>query len=350
MSVKRELHIIVPGICGPLAEVDTLKDNRLIQQWVKTLSRSQHYPSSKNLHDVVTELFDLRIKEDFPSAALSLLANDTYDPAMSYMHADPVHLQADMDHAVLTSSIDLAISEQEAQHLCDTLNQHFNQDGLSFFRACKDQWFVSTVNKIRMKTTSLTNATGRNVNFILPQGEDARYWKRVLTEAQMLMHSHDDNITRENTGRQSINSLWFHGSGDLPEYGHAEITRVCSDHDMFKGLARHLNLQYLAVPESVDAYIEYLYKNNQPVVNVLHLSVLEHMINYTDVSLWLEGLHPTLQQWLYPLISAAHNARIEVVLYTCNGKKYHLSKYDGLKFWQKGTLDQYIRCHKTDVH
>lgn len=349
MSVKHELHIIMPGICGPLAEVNTLKDNRLIHQWLKILSRSQHCPCSTNLHDVVTEVFDLRINEDFPSAALSLLAYGSYDAAMSYMHADPVHLQADMDHAVMTSSIDLSVSELDAKHLCDTLNQHFNQDGLYFFRTSKDQWFVSSSDRIRMKTTSLSDATGRNVNFFLPQGDDSRYWKRVLTEAQMLMHSHDVNTTRENTAQQTINSLWFHGSGDLPDYGHAEISSICSDHDMFKGLARHLDTAHLVVPGSVDIYVKHLLSNLSPAVNVLHLSDLEHLINYSDVNLWLDGLSGVLQQWLYPLIKAAHSNNIVVVLYPCNGKKYYLSKYDSLKFWQKGALDQHISCHRTNV-
>jgi hypothetical protein len=349
MSSKDELHIIVPGICGPLAEVHTLKDNMLIDKWMKTLSRSQHYPSSTNFHEVVTEVFDLHINEDFPSAALSMLAYGSYDAAMSYMHADPVYLQADMDHAILTSSIDLSVSEQEAKHLCDTLNQHFYQDGLYFFRSSKDQWFVLTGSRIRMKTTSLADATGRNVNFILPQGDDSRYWKRVLTEAQMLMHSHEVNTARENAALQTINSLWFHGSGDLPEYGHAEITSICSDHDMFKGLARHLETEHLVVPESVDIYIKYLLNNLSPAKNVLHLSDLEHLINYTDVNLWLDRLSVILQQWVYPLIKAANNNNIDVVLYPCNGKKYHLSKYDGLKFWLKGTINQHISCHKPDV-
>jgi len=349
MNAKTELHIIMPGICGPLAEVHTLKNSKVVHDWIKLLSQSHQYPSSTNIHDVIAEIFDLSIDEDFPSAALCMLADGSYDASMSYMHADPVHLRADLDHAVLASSVDLDISEQESELLCDALNQHFNQDGLTFFRASKDQWFVSAKNKIRMKTTSLADATGRNVNFILPQGEDSRHWKKVLTEAQMLLHSHDINSIRENSAQQSINSLWFHGSGELPEYGNAKIASVCSDNHMLKGLAAYIKSEHLEIPGSADSYIKHLLSNRTHAFSVLHISDLEHLINYTDVSIWLDGLTTTLQQWIYPLIKLANNNKIEIVLYPCNGKKYQLSKYDGLKFWHKGTLDQHISCHKSDV-
>jgi len=199
-----------------------------------------------------------------------------------------------------------------------------------------------------MNTTSIADATGRNINFILPQGEDSGYWKKVLTEAQMLMHLHEVNTIRENSAQQSINSLWFHGSGKLPEYGNAEIASVCSENDMFKGLARHINSEYLNVPESADIYIKNLPSNKTHTVNLLHISDLEHLTNYTDINIWLDELTKILQQWIYPLIKAANN-KLEIVLYPCNGKKYHLSKYDALKFWQKGTLDQHISSHKSDV-
>jgi hypothetical protein len=200
-----------------------------------------------------------------------------------------------------------------------------------------------------MKTTSLADATARNINFILPQGEDSPYWKKVLTEAQMLMHTHEINTLRENSAQQCINSLWFHGSGELPEYGNAAVASICSDHDMFKGLARHIKSEHLNVPGSADSYMKHLLRDKTHAVNLLHISDLEHLINYTDVSIWLDGLTNILQQWIYPLIKSANKHNIEIVFYPCNGKKYHLSKYDGLKFWQKGAIDQHISCHKSDV-
>jgi hypothetical protein len=345
MPVNSELHIILPGVCGPLAEVQSLKNSRLIKSWIKNLSKSCSYPSSTNVYDVVASIFKLSIEGDFPSAALVLLANDMFDVSLNYMHADPVHLRADLDHAVLTSSADLFIKEKESEVLCDALNQHFNQDGLTFFRLNKNQWFVSSKNKIQLDTTPLVDATGRNINFLLPQGKDSAYWKQVLTEAQMLMHSHEVNFNRENSGQQSINSLWFHGAGLLPELSNSKITSICSDHDMFKGLARHVKCDYLKVPDSVNEYAAYLLSCKNNTVNLLHLSDLEHLINYTDVNIWLDKLTKVLNHWIYPLLKVANKNNINVILYPCNEKQYHFSKHDGLKFWSQGTLDEHIKSY-----
>jgi hypothetical protein len=349
MNVKAELHIIMPGVCGPLAEVAMLKNNAVIDNWIKLLSRADRYPSATNVHGVVAGLFNLASDKDIPSAALTMLANDSHDAALHYMHADPVHLRADLDHAVLTSSIDLAISEQQSMLLCDALNKHFNQDGLTFIQLHTGQWLVSCEHQIKMKTTPLIDATGRNINFLLPQGEDAGDWKRVLNEAQMLLHAHEINTLRENAGQQSINSLWFYGCGELPERADNNISSVCSDHDMLKGLARHSACDHRRLPDSATEYMDYLKGNQSGGVYLLHISDLEHLINYTDVSLWLNELEDTLNRWLYPLVKAAHDSHIKLMLYPCNGQKYHLAKSNAFRFWKKGTVEQHISSHKSYV-
>lgn len=346
VSAKPKLHIIVPGACGPLAEIVSLKNSQIVDGWINTLSKSRCEESSDKIHHVISSLFNLSPEADFPSAALVMLANDSYDSSVYYMHADPVHLQADLDHAVLTSSDDLDITEEESIALCDELNQHFNQDGLTFFRLNKNQWFVSGKNKIKLNTTSLTDATGRNINFIMPDGSDSASWKQVLTEAQMLMHAHEVNNSRESTGQLSINSLWFHGPGPVPKINNSESASICSNHDMFKGLAGIAKCDYLKVPGSVNDYAQHLLsRRDNNTVNILHLSELEHLINYTDVTLWRDKLTDVLTNWVYPLIKIANENNIEVVIYPCNKKRYHFSKYDSLKFWRQGTIDQHIKCY-----
>ena len=354
MSASSELHLIVPGLCGPLAETQSVKNNAVLKKWINTLSRAGSCSSPANVNDVLVSIFNLKIKTDFPSAALTLYANDMYDASRFYMHADPVHLRADMDHAVLTSSDDLNISNDESTVLCETLNQHFNQDGLRFISLQNDRWFVLAEKKILMNTTPLVDAVGRNVNFILPEGEHSTRWKQLLTEVQMLMFSHEVNVIRENNGFMSINSLWFHGSGELPgvmtdEQGRmlagqcrSEVSCVCSNQDMLKGLAKLINSDYLTLPDNVNEYARHLlaYENNS--VNVLHMSELEQLVNYTDVNLWLDKLTELLDHWIYPLLKVANKNNIKVILYPCNNKQYHFAKYDFLKFWQQGKLEQHV--------
>ncbi len=309
---------------------------------MQNLSKSLCSSSSGNTSDVLASLFHLNIKTDFPSAALTLLANDLHDSATFYMHAEPVSLRADMNQAVLTTSADFNISDTESTALCEVLNQHFNQDGVTFFLLNKNQWFVSSKDEITINTTPLLDAAGRNINFILPDGKDAVRWKQILNEAQMLMHSHEINAVRDDAGIMSINSLWFHGSGDLPERDVGNVTSLCSNLDMIKGLANHLQCNYLEIPGSANEYMNYLLSHKKNAVNILHFSELEHLVNYTNVNPWLSQLSNILDSWIYPLIAFGNKNNIKIMLYPCNENKYQFSKYDNLKFWRKGKLDQHV--------
>ncbi|HHJ36515.1 MAG TPA: hypothetical protein ENJ87_12190 [Gammaproteobacteria bacterium] len=353
MPPLAELHIIAPGICGPLAEIQSLKDNRDVSRWMDTLSKARCKASTTSLYATLSAVFDLDVEGDFPSAAFTLLASGLYDVPGHYMHADPVHLQADMNHAILTSADDMNIREEEAAAICDSLNQHFAQDGVEFFVLDCDQWFVRTDDKISMLTTPLTEAVGRNVNFILPEGEQAMHWKQCLTEIQMLMFSHPVNEDREMAGYPAVNSLWFHGIGNLPDLRTKEgdsrvVDSLCSDQTMVEGLARHVRCDFRMMPDSVDHYLKYLSAGGPGSVNVLHLSALASLVNYTDVRLWTEKLLALLDNWIYPLLAVAHKRKMSVTLYACNGKQYHFSKHDDLRFWRRGKIEQHVHCYKQD--
>ncbi len=350
-SARRStLHIIAPGICGPLADTSSLASNPLAARWIKTLSKAQHSACSENISTLLASLAGLSFKNEFPSAAFSLLANDLYEPEKFYMHADPVHLQADIDSALLTPGADLNISEAEAEVFCQTLNQHFSEDGLTFLALKNDAWFVSSGQAFKLETTSLPDATGRNINYLLPAGEDALRWKQLLTEAQMLLHAHELNVARENAGRASVNSLWFHGSGQLPEQpphqqdsAENTINSVCSDHDLFKGFARFVKCEQLKQPDSVPAYIDYLLSCTTGENHVLHLDALQPLTNYTDVKPWLAQLEDVLHDWIYPLLNMANKNNIKVILYPCTEKQYRFAKSDVLKFWRKDPLEEHVR-------
>jgi len=359
-SARRSaLHIIAPGICGPLADTAPLASSPVVARWIKTLSRAHHSTSLGDTHALLAALSGRQFNDDFPSAALTLLANDLYDPGRFYMHADPVHLQADIDSALLTPGADLDISEAEASALCQTLNQHFDQDGLTFLALKNDTWFVSSKEQIKLDTTPLVDATGRNINYLLPDGEDAVRWKQILTEAQMLLHTHELNVSRENSGRASINSLWFHGSGQLPEQcleqwpeqrpaqpcdpEYAGIKNICSNHDVLKGFASHIKCDYSNIPDSVNVYTDYLLSCEAAVNNVLHLPMLEQLTNYTDVEPWLDQLEDVLQNWIYPLLNFASKNNIKVTLYPCTEKQYRFSKSDVLKFWRNDPLEKHVQ-------
>jgi len=353
MSSRSKLHIVIPGICGPLAEVLSIKNNKTVNDWLCVLSKASQSTAPADIHSVISSIFSIQAKNDFPSAELNLLTNEQYDSNRFYMHADPVHLRADLDSAVLSSSKDLAITDEEAALLCELLNQHFVQDGLSFFSFNKDQWFVSCKDSVQLQTTPLSEAVGRNINFILPEGKDSSLWTQRLTEAQMLLHSHEINQKREDAGLMSINSLWFHGSGNLSDMNvkPQNINGICSNQAMLKGLAEFTKCSHIEMPESVNGYIEHLLSCSQGSENVLYLQDIDYLTNYTDTRPWLSKLEQVLDNWVYPLLKSANKNNIQVILYPCDGKQYQFSRFDYLKLWrkpilwQKRRLENYISCY-----
>lgn len=354
-----ELHVIVPGICGPVSDTSLLENNDQIARWVKSLSRSTSEASYTNIDEAIRGIIDIGLGEgDLPTAALTMCAQPGYDKHKYYMHAVPVHLQADMDHAVLTPATDISITDADATALCDSLNKHFEQDGLFFNRLSKDQWIIGTDEEIRITTTSLSDAVGRNINFLLPRGEDSGKWKKVLTEAQMLMYSHEVNDWREEKGLMSINSLWFYGAGRLPlkqppssreqssrttEVSTRDI-RDCSlrsNDVMFKGLAEYTGCKYLDC-SSADQYIRHLGEAGVSKY-ILHLTDLEHVVNYTDVTIWLRALEKVLEQWIYPLLSYSNKHKASLSMYPCNGRCYRFSNTDRWKIWRHGEVADHIK-------
>lgn len=355
MAHDKTLHLVVPGICGPISDIRQLTSSNGLAKWIDTLARARCSDSQNNANDVLSVITGLGNTGDFPAAALTLFAEDSYDSSLFYMHADPVHLRADMDHAVLTSSADMAINKQESEALSLSLNRHFEEDGLCFITLDENRWLLSSKEKINLETTPLVDAIGRNVNFILPTGKDAMRWRQILTEIQMLMFSHEVNQSREDRGQLSINSLWFHGSGELkygddsPVYKNGDY-RFCSNNHVVKGLAKYLRCEHAELPTDAADYIQLL-SGHENSDDVLLISDLQHLVNYTDAEPWLSQLTITLNNWIYPLLSFANKNNIKLNLYPCNSKQYQFSRYDYLRSWRriltKNNLEHYVSSYSS---
>ena len=58
---------------------------------------------------------------------------------------------------------------------------------------------------------------GDDVFAHLPQGDAGRRWRRLLNEAQVILHNHPVNAARAQAGRVTVNTVWFWGGGGLPD-------------------------------------------------------------------------------------------------------------------------------------
>ncbi len=125
-----------------------------------------------------------------------------------WLRADPVHLQLQRDRLVLR---EVALGADEAGEFCADLNRHFSGEGLEFFAPHPQRWYVRLDAEPVIGTVPLSQAVGRNVRGLLPQG--AARWVQLFNEIQMLLFTHELNERREARGELPVNSVWLWGSG-----------------------------------------------------------------------------------------------------------------------------------------
>ena len=156
--------------------------------------------------------------------------------------ADPVHLLADKDNARLLPCAALDLQDAEADALIKSLNDLIQPDGLSVHKGLQGQWFLTGMDASALDSwPSHSVANGKIANF-LPRLDTAGDWRRLMTEVQMLFHSHPVNEQRAARRQLPVNAIWFWGGAKLPEATAMSSATVYADDSFSQGLAAHYQL------------------------------------------------------------------------------------------------------------
>jgi hypothetical protein len=128
----------------------------------------------------------------------------------------PVHLHLGTEQVTLTDPDALAVAPDDARTLFDALRSLFTEDGFQLHWGTTQRWYVAHESLGPWPTASLDRVIGRNVDPWLPDAPGARRWRRLQSEAQMLLHAHAVNERRETQDLAAVNSLWLSGCGVSP--------------------------------------------------------------------------------------------------------------------------------------
>ena len=339
--MPHKLSLIVPGLCGPIPAIEGFDASaEPLLELLRPLRKQKITAAGEA--ELLADLFGLTLDAPFSYAALASLSYGLDPGDNCWLHADPVNLQADMQRAVLSDAQTLHIRDDEAEQLVEQINSHFAEDGLRVIIADANNWFIPLDN-CDLQTTPLKQAIGRNVNSLLPTGEGAAQWKRILNEVQMLMHMSEVNEQREQRGLPPINSLWFWGEGRLPRTGNCDLSHVYADDALTAGLARHGRIKHSALTDPLA--LAYAMKHDGH--SLVSLQQLNGPLSYGDVTLWLVSMRELVEDWLKPLIDAASRLDADVSIYPCNGLRYHLRQNNKfelsmLMFWKKDRLQDHV--------
>lgn len=206
----------------------------------------------KDRHGLVFYLLSGELQTSPPVAALRALADDLQPADDTYwLCADPVHLHPDLDHLLLFSDESFLPTPAQAKQLVEELNQLFHEDGLEFILGTHRHWYLRCQKTPDVSFTALDKVVGRNVLQFLPIGREQTTWRRYLNEMQMQMTVSNVNQQRAESAMPAVNSVWCWGGGQLPERGPSVFSRVYTQQAFTRGLARHMQVDVVAVPDLV---------------------------------------------------------------------------------------------------
>jgi hypothetical protein len=330
--VKSATHcqLLLPGMFHELAV--TAATPPALRSLLRVARR--HAPFEGNQDAWRCHFFGVKRQQDVPVAPFACLGEGIQPDHDFWLCVNPVSLQMQRDSFVLASAQARGLSLEQARKLTDALNLHFTHDGLRFFAAHPDRWYLRVPHVPKLETYPLSEAIGQNVQRLLPQGDDALRWHQRLNEFQMLLHHHHVNQTLEAQGEMPVNSLWLWGGGQLiPARPRPKLTVWA--HDPFsRGLAHAHGSHVSPLPSSASDWP----KGGLPAgEHLLVLDQLEQACLTGDVTEWQQALLKLDTHWFSPVLEALRDGTInELSLHfaaTHRVSSYTVKKIDFLKFW-----------------
>lgn len=169
------------------------------------------------------------------------LAADAADAC--WLSADPAWVQPDLTGARLMACGQLPLSMEEAEELAEPLQAMFTEDGMRLVISSPHHWHLRLPPQSVLPDFSAPEtALGEDLYEHLPQGPQARRWRVLFNEVQVLLHQHPLNARRRERGLPPINSLWFWGAGVLPSRVDTALRGVIGDDLLLLALAKRAGI------------------------------------------------------------------------------------------------------------
>lgn len=335
------LDLLVPGFLGPLPvpAPDSLPKLSTLE---KILARGHwHEAPGSDLESTLMSMFGIHPDpgRDYPHGALSRVGDGFGGDDRYWFLAEPVLLRPDKDRLLLFDSRELSFSAAEAEVLARLCTEHFRDEGMRLEIADAHRWYLSTHSMPSLKTSNLGDVFGRNMDLFLPSGPDARRWRSLTNEIQMLWHGSEVNRMREETGKLPVNGIWLSGGGVLPAVASRPYDRLYAHHPLAGGLAEITGIPCMGLPDKPDEMFEKAGKVLAIVPGLLR------PVWRASIHDWIEAaLH--LDDWVEDLLGCIKKKTLEEIrVYPCNGRLIQLTPRGLKRFWKRqhrvvGQFDQ----------
>lgn len=134
----------------------------------------------------------------------------------------PTHWHLGTEQVSLANPAELGLDEAGSRAVFQAVQPLFDDEGMALLWGAPQRWYLVHERLASLPTASLDRVVGRNVDLWLNTHPDARRFRRLQAEAQMLLHTHALNQAREDQGLLPVNSFWLSGTGRPLHVGPAE--------------------------------------------------------------------------------------------------------------------------------
>lgn len=264
--------------------------------------------------------FDL-LPRGWPIAAITRQHDAKDAQHHAWLRADPAWVRADINAGRMLACGDaLALDTAETEDLLRPLKPLFGDAGFPISAPVPQRWYLMLPKEARPPAfTDPDSALGDDLFEHLPQGADGRLWRRLLSEAQVILHNHPRNAARVAAGKPPVNSLWFWGGGALPDRVQTPFARICSGDSECAALAACAG----RAPEAVAARLPELAQDA-----------------LIDLSTHADAAAPQrdrlLQVWLQAAIERALDGTITMLgLDFADGSGWRIDRGQRRRFWRR---------------
>ena len=246
----------------------------------------------------------------------------------------PVHLEASHDNARLLPAQCLSLTAEESALLITTLNELWNPDNICITAHSAIDWQLTGQEATALDCLPPSMLAYRSVADALPRSTEAAQWRQLLTEAQMLLHEHPVNISRQQRGLRSVNSIWCYGGAAFSTPAEDVQTTLYANDTFAQGLAKRLNMECLPIEElDIAASVELAVKSDtEKASNVLIVDThLQRAWLANEHDQFIAARDNIVQQVLQPLNEAHANAKhVSFHIDDCHGNRFESVRAAGV--------------------
>ncbi|MDI1253349.1 phosphoglycerate mutase [Thermomonas sp.] len=282
----------------------------------KALGRADEVVGQPGEQAQLSRHFQL-LPDRWPHAALTHVADAGLDDARSsaWLRADPAYIRPDINGArLLATGAALSMSVQDVEAFLPALRPLFGDAGFLLDAPHPTRWYLRLPRETQLPDFPAPDqALGEDVFDHMPDGPQARRWRTLLSETQVVLHNHPRNEERARAGLVPVNSLWFWGGGLLPDNATSDSMTVFSDDPVLHGLASVGTFKAMPIAD---------FKSFESLAN----DALIDLRAVRDPKVLLEG-------WLQPAFVVATQGQVDFDL--ADGRMFQLQPSQRWRFWRK---------------